>query len=711
MKHRTIGLLLATFICSALSSQTTLLPYQNPALSPQERAEDLCSRLTLAEKVTLMEHESHAIERLGIPEFNWWSEALHGVGRNGLATVFPITMGLASTWNDTLVFRCFDAVSTEARAKNNIARREGHSKIYEGLSFWTPNINIFRDPRWGRGQETYGEDPFLTSRMGLAVVRGLQGPEGHKYQKLLACAKHFAVHSGPEWNRHSFDVESLPLRDLWETYLPAFQTLVQEGHVAEIMCAYQRFEGEPCCGNTRLLQRILRDEWGFDGLVTSDCWAVNDFWQEGRHGFSSSKVDAVSRAARSGTDLECGVSFRSLEQGVREGKIKEEEVNTSLIRLLRGRFLLGDFDDENIVEWKKVPAGVVDCEGHRALALEAARQSIVLLQNKADILPLNPAQKILVVGQNAVDSTMQWGNYNGFPSHTETILSAIRKYVKDVQFVDYPLVISEEEAAPAPLRNYDADVIIFVGGISPRLEGEEMRVNYPGFRGGDRTDIELPAVQRNVLRQFHEAGKKVIFVNCSGSAVAMEPETQTCDAILQAWYGGQSGGTAVAEVLFGETNPSGKLPVTFYKNNAQLPDYEDYRMAGRTYRYMQEQPLWPFGFGLSYTSFRLGKPQFRKGELSVKVKNTGKRDGDEVVQVYLRRPDDSDGPIRTLRAFRRISVPAGKAVTLRIPLTDKDFQWWNPKTNTITDLPGRFEIQVGTSSRAEDLQTINITRP
>ncbi len=665
-----------------------------------------------------MEHESRANERWGIPEFNWWSEALHGVGRNGLATVFPITMGLAATWNDGLVQRCFDAVSTEARAKNNIARRDGHSHIYEGLSFWTPNINIFRDPRWGRGQETYGEDPYLTSRMGLAVVRGLQGPEGHRYQKLLACAKHFAVHSGPEWSRHRMDIESLPPRDLWETYLPAFKTLVQDGHVAEIMCAYQRFDGEPCCGNTRLLQQILRQEWGFDGLVTSDCGALNDFWENGRHGFSATKVDAVSHALRSGTDVECGQSFRSLVEGVAAGKVSEAEVDRSLIRLLRARFLLGDFDDESLVEWKNIPSTVVDCPEHCALALESARQSIVLLQNRNNLLPLSPDQNILVIGQNAVDSTMQWGNYNGFPSHTETIYSAIEKgNTGKVEWFDYPLVQTPDEAAqglpmPAGLlkENLDSWVVIYVGGISPRLEGEEMSVHYPGFYGGDRTDIELPDVQRRLLRRLHEAGARIVFVNCSGSAIALEPESRFCDAIVQAWYGGQSGGTAVADVLYGRCNPSGKLPVTFYRNNAQLPDYEDYRMQGRTYRYMTEEPLWPFGFGLSYTSFRVDRVRYRNGVVSARVRNVGSRDGAEVVQVYLRRPDDADGPVRTLRAFRRVEVPAGGSVTVEIPFTDKDFEWWNPQTNTLTQYPGRYELQVGTSCRASDLQTLGVVR-
>ena len=714
---RVLALLAFIFVPFTFFAQSYETPFWDSSLPAQVRAEDLCRRLMLEEKVGLLEHESKPVSRLGIPEFNWWSEALHGVGRNGQATVFPIPMALAATWDDALVHQCFDMVSTEARAKNNIARHEGHSKIYEGVSFWTPNINIFRDPRWGRGQETYGEDPYLTSRMGLAVVRGLQGPRYEKYKKLLACAKHFAVHSGPEWSRHSMNIDSLPLRDLWETYLPAFKTLVQNGHVAQVMCAYQRLDGEPCCGNTRLLQQILRDEWKFDGVVVSDCWAVDDFWRPGRHGFSDSKTAAISHALRSGTDVECGVSFRSLVEAVKEGKVKEEDIDRSLVRLLRARFEVGDFDPEWEVEWKRIGPEVIQCRAHHLMALEAARRSIVLLQNRGGILPLKGNERILVLGQNAADAEMQWGNYNGTPSHTVTVLEGLQQKFKNVQFVDnFPLVLEDSVSMEPFLQRADSvarlasDVIVFVGGISPRLEGEEMKVTYPGFKGGDRTDIELPTVQREVLRRLHAAGKKVIFVNCSGSAIALEPETQSCDAILQAWYGGHAAGTALAEILLGQANPSAKLPVTFYRSTAQLPDYEDYKMAGRTYRYMREQPLWPFGFGLSYSSFRISNLRFKDDVLSVKVENTSGRDGAEVVQVYVRRIDDSNGPIRTLRAFRRIDVAARENVQINIPLGDKAFEWWNPATNTVCNYPGEYEIQVGNSSRSSDLQTIRVTR-
>ena len=678
-----------------------------------ERAKELCSKLTLEEKVRLMEHESPAIERLGIPQWNWWSEALHGVGRNGRATVFPITMGLASTFDDALVQRCFDVVSTEARAKYNKARKEGHMKIYECLSFWTPNINIFRDPRWGRGQETYGEDPYLTSKMGLAVVRGLQGEEGHRYLKLYACAKHFAVHSGPEWNRHSYNVENLPVRDLWETYLPAFKELTTKGKVREVMCAYQRFDGEPCCGSNRLLQQILRNEWGFDGLVTSDCWAVDDFWKSGRHGFSKSKEDAISHALISGTDVECGETFHSLIDAVKAGKVTEAKIDESLIRLLKGRYELGDLDDPSLVEWSSISPDTIDCQTHKNIALEAARRSIVLLQNNNNILPLKPETKILVMGENAVDSTMQWGNYNGFPSHTTTILEGLQKIGRSVEYiVGVPMVTTPE--APYSIdeellqeKVKAADVVIFVGGITPRLEGEEMDVKYPGFKGGDRTSIELPEVQRQMIGKLHKMGKPIVYVNCSGSAIALAPEKRICSAIVQAWYGGQWGGQAVAEVLFGKVNPSGKLPVTFYASTYQLPDYEDYRMKNRTYRYFKGKPLWSFGEGLSYTTFKLGKPVYTPGSVKVNIRNTGKRDGEEVIQIYLRKEDDTDGPIKALRAFKRVSLKAGESKDITIPFTQENFEWWDVSSNTMRPLEGKYLMTVGTDSKNGQQLSIN----
>ena len=677
-----------------------------------ERARELCSKLTLEEKVRLMENQSPAIDRVGIPQFNWWSEALHGVGRNGKATVFPITMGLASTFDDALVQKCFDVVSTEARAKYNVAIKGRHMKIYECLSFWTPNINIFRDPRWGRGQETYGEDPYLTGRMGMAVVRGLQGEEGHRFLKLYACAKHYAVHSGPEWNRHSFNVEDLPVRDLWETYLPAFKDLVTKAKVREVMCAYQRFDGEPCCGSNRLLQQILRNEWGYEGLVTSDCGAVDDFWRPGRHGFSKTKEDAISHAVLSGTDVECGNTYHSLTDAVKAGKITEAQIDVSLIRLLKGRYELGDLDDPSVVEWSAIKPDTVDCQTHKNIALEAARRTIVLLQNNKNILPLKPETKVLVMGENAVDSAMMWGNYNGFPSHTTTILEGLQQIGKNVHFFSGVPVITKPDAPYSPNeaelqeKVQAADVIVFVGGITPRLEGEEMDVKYPGFKGGDRTSIELPDVQRQMLSKLSKMGKPIIYVNCSGSAIALSPEKKICNAIVQAWYGGQCGGQALAEVLYGKVNPSGKLPVTFYANTEQLPDFEDYRMQNRTYRYFKGEPLWHFGEGLSYTTFKLGKPVYTPGSVKVSIKNQGKRDGEEVIQVYLNKEGDTDGPIKALRAFKRVSLKAGETKEVTIPFTNENFEWWDASTNTMHPHAGNYVMTVGTDSKSG--QKLNI---
>lgn len=703
-------------ICTALlvaafnmQAQTTNVDNR----SHLERARELCSKLTLEEKVRLMENDSPEIKRLGIPKWNWWNETLHGVGRNGRATVFPITMGLASTFDDALVQKCFDVASTEARAKYNIARKEGHMNIYEGLSFWTPNINIFRDPRWGRGQETYGEDPYLTSKMGLAVVRGLQGEEGHRFLKLYACAKHYAVHSGPEWNRHSFDVENLPPRDLWETYLPAFKELATTGKVREVMCAYQRLDGEPCCGNNRLLQQILRKEWGYEGLVTSDCGAIDDFWRPNRHGFSKTKEDAISHAVLSGTDVECGNTYHSLTEAVKAGKITEAQIDESLIRLLKGRYELGDLDDPSLVEWSTIAPDTIDCQTHKNVALEATRKSIVLLQNNNNILPLKAETKVLVIGENAVDSTMMWGNYNGFPSHTITILEGLQQIGQNVEYyAGIPMVTpadapySTDEAALQE-KVKAADVIVFVGGITPRLEGEEMDVKYPGFKGGDRTSIELPEVQRQMIEKLHKTGKPIVFVNCSGSAIALAPEKRICNAIVQAWYGGQCGGQALAEVLYGKVNPSGKLPVTFYASTSQLPDFEDYRMQNRTYRYFKGNPLWHFGEGMSYTTFKLGKPVYTPGSVKVNIRNTGKRDGEEVIQIYLRKADDTDGPIKALRAFKRVSLKAGESKDVTIPFTKDNFEWWDVSTNTMRPVEGNYVMTVGTDSKSG--QQLNIS--
>jgi beta-glucosidase len=807
--------------------------------------------------------QSPAIPRLGIKKFNWWSEALHGLANNDHVTVFPEPIGMAASFNDSLVHEVFNAVSDEVRAKYNDAMRKGEeNRRFLSLSVWTPNINIFRDPRWGRGQETYGEDPYLTSRMGIAVVKGLQGSPDSKYRKLLACAKHFAVHSGPEWSRHQLNLNNVRPEDLWQTYLPAFKAVVQKADVREMMCAYQRLDDEPCCGNTRLLQTILRDDWGFKYMVVSDCGAVSDFYTS--HKVSSDAVHAAARAALAGTDVECGYNyaFKEIPDAVKRGLINESEVDKHLMRLLEGRFDVGEMDNDSLVRWTKIPLSVVNSPGYQNLALEMARQSITLLQNKGNVLPLSKSiKKIAVIGPNADNKEMMWGNYNGTPVNTITILDGIRSalstkkvfytsgcdmvdtmvtenafgqcsidgktglkatYWNNRNFQGEPVVIQQisrpfqlttfgqHEFAPGVhLDNFSAiyqtnfkpaesgeiafnteacgafelivngdtigrsrmwralphkftykvekgkeykiearfrqidnwtaslglnfgkqvpveynslieklkgiDEVIFVGGISPRLEGEEMPVFLPGFKGGDRTNIELPEVQRNCLKALKAAGKKIIFINCSGSAIGMVPETETCDAILQAWYSGEQGGRAMADVLFGNYNPSGKLPITFYKNIDQLPGFEDYSMKGRTYRYMSD-PLFPFGFGLSYTTFSIGntqlnKTEIKKGEdvqLSIPVSNTGKRNGTEIVQVYVRKVSDTSGLLKTLKGFKRIDIPAGKTREAIIDLPYDSFEFYDGNTYQMDVVPGEYDVWYGSSSDVKDLKQVKL---
>ena len=737
MNAKSIFVSLALLLTTNLAAQQ--LPYQNPNLTAEERAEDLLGRLTLEEKARLMRNGSPAIPRLGIPAFDWWSEALHGVGRNGISTTFPSCIGMACSFDDDLIERIFTAVSDEARAKNTIARQEGKVGKYSCLSFWTPTINIFRDPRWGRGQESYGEDPFMNGQMGLRVVRGLQGAGGG-YYKLLACAKHFAVHSGPEKLRHSMNIEDLSPRDLWETYLPAFKTLVQQGGVKEVMCAYQRFDGDPCCGSNRLLQQILRDEWGFQGLVVSDCGAIGDFWQSGRHGVSPDQPAASAKAVLSGTDVECGAHYGSLPEAVRRGDISEAQLNVSVRRLLKARFELGDFDPDSVVPWTQIPPTVIACPEHKQLARQMAREQMVLLKNNG-ILPIinskSSNSKMIVMGPNAADSTMLWGIYFGQASHTVTPLEGIRAKVGNVPYLTACGITSmtvQEMAVGKAVEAADgsttlqmvkkgkktytldeitdaahqAETVIFVGGISPRLEREQTSVKEIGFDGGDRTTIELPQVQRDILRTLHEAGKKVVFVNCSGSAVALAPEMETCDAIVQAWYAGEQGGHALADVLFGDYNPSGKLAVTFYRDDTQLPPFEDYSMKNRTYRYFRGEPLFSFGYGLSYTTFEYGKPAYKDGQVSVSVKNTGSVDGTEIVQVYIRRSADVEGPIKTLRGYARVELKTGERKTVKIDLPHDRFENWDPATQTMRVVPGRYELLIGSSSADRDLESIMV---
>lgn len=726
------SLYLLTLILFALYGCSQQPAYKNTRLSAEERAESLLGELTLEEKVSLMMNASAPIERLGIKEYDWWNEALHGIARNGLGTVFPMPIGMAASFDPEALHDVFVTVSDEARAKNTKAIQEGSSKQYQGLTVWTPNINIFRDPRWGRGIETYGEDPYLTATLGVEVVKGLQClGEDEKYDKLHACAKHFAVHSGPEWNRHEFNAENIKPRDLYETYLPAFEALVKDANVKEVMCAYNRFEGEPCCDSDQLLIHILRNEWNYQGLVVSDCWAIPDFYREkNSHQTHPDAASASASAVLSGTDLECGSSYESLVDGVKRGLIKETDIDVSVKRLLKARYELGEMDDPKEVSWTKIPYSIVASKEHHEQALDMARKSMTLLQNKNNTLPLKRGGKtIAVMGPNANDSIMQWGNYNGIPASTITILEGIRRsagkddkviYVPGCSWVETTLTLEDQTKVEVNIPQTiaqvkDADVVIFVGGITPRLEGEEMGVDLPGFRGGDRTDIELPAIQRQMLKALKSSGKKVVLVNCSGSAIGLEPETQSCDAILQAWYPGEAGGQAVAEVLFGDYNPSGRLPVTFYKNINQLPDFEDYNMTGRTYRYFKDEPLFPFGYGLSYTTFAYGEMQApasakvnKTFKVTIPVTNQGSIDGDEIVQLYLKKQDDEEGPIKALRAYKRVHIPAGKTIQVELELTPKQLVWWDKETNTMRTQTGTFDIMIGGNSNELTTQAIRI---
>lgn len=836
-------------------------PFQNPELSVDERVENLISLLTPIEKVGLVMNKSVSVDRLGIPSYNWWSEACHGVRQDGY-TVYPQNIGLGATFNPEQIYEIFSTVSDEARANWNRSRREYEvgmrARYYPGnpeLSFWCPNINIFRDPRWGRGQETIGEDPYLTSIMGVETVRGMQGNDD-KYYKTHACAKHYGVHSGPEPLRHRFDV-SVSMRDLWETYLPAFKALVTEADVQEVMCAYQRYDGLPCCMSNRLLEDILRNKWGYQSLVVTDCDAINNFYTRGQHETHPDAVHASADAIKAGADLECGNSYVSLIEGLEKGLLVEADIDKALRRVLKGRFELGMFDPAEMLPWADLDESVISSEANDALARKAAQESMVLLKNDG-ILPLSKSvKKIAVVGPNADNAAMLYGNYGGTPvkEHERSILDGIRMAVPNAEIVysaacqiedeyntidhmpdfnegegmkveffedgrigdkpsvtrffkesinfstfgaygfsegvdaahvavrmtgkivpdftgDLKYVISSdngyklfingklfEEAGPSARgfgmrRGFDyksipakagehldvvveyihgngpfamlsaqfcerklaefsdlarqvadADAIIVVGGITASQEGE----------GGDRTSIEFPAVQSTLVRAMHETGKPVVLVNCSGSAMAFTAIEDQCNSILQAWYPGQAGALALADILFGDYNPSGKLPVTFYASTSQLPEFTDYRMENRTYRYFHGTPEFPFGFGLSYTTFEIGEAALSKSsikageglEVTVPVTNSGKMAGDEVVQIYVKSIDNPDAPIKSLKGFQRVSVKPGQTISTTISLRPDSFEFFNGEDD-LAVMPGRYEILYGTSSADSDLKSLDL---
>ena len=839
----TVFILLAVVLATLpLHNAQTQPPYLNPNLPIQTRVDDLVSRMTLEEKVRQMQNAAPAIERLGIPQYEWWNEALHGVARAGYATVFPQAIGLAATWDTELMYQVADVISTEARAKHHEAARNNQRGRYYGLTFWSPNINIFRDPRWGRGQETYGEDPYLTARLGVEFVKGLQGNDP-RYFKVIATPKHYAVHSGPEPERHSFDAIAYE-RDLRETYLPAFRATIVEGKAYSVMCAYNRTNGEPCCSSKKLFD-ILRREWGFDGYVVSDCGAIRDIWEY--HKFVKTEPEASALAVRAGTDLTCGNEYVKLLDAVKQGLITEAEIDTALKRLMTARFRLGMFDPPEKVAYARIPFSQNDTPEHRQLALQTARESIVLLKNANNTLPLKKDLKsIAVIGPNADAPEVLWGNYYGRPSRLITPLAGIKAAVSPNTKVTYALgsSLAGESVVPVPAsalspglkaeyfnneelrgptatvrtderinfdwgrykptpelnennfsvrwtgkltpaesgnytlgftaddgarvfldnqllveawernpnktvtkeirleggRSYDlrmeyrqnnreasarlvwsyprlverqieeavnaskeADASVLVLGISAGLEGEEMTVNVEGFRGGDRTDLSLPKSQEALLKAVVATGKPVVVVLLSGSALAVNWANDNAPAILHAWYPGGEGGAAIADVLFGDYNPGGRLPVTFYKSVDQLPPFTDYSMAGRTYRYFKGDPLYPFGFGLSYTNFDYSNLKFsarsvKTGEpikVSVDVKNTGARDGDEVVQLYLTDVAASAPvPIRALVGFERIPLRAGEKRTVTFTITPRQMSMIDDRGKRVIE-PGEFLLRVG----------------
>ena len=692
--------------------------WKDPAQPVAARANDLVRRLSLAEKIQQMRNSAPAIPRLGIPAYNYWNECLHGVARAGNATVFPQAIGLAATWDVPLLHEVADTIATEARAKHNdyVATHDGNSARYFGLTFWTPNINIFRDPRWGRGQETYGEDPFLTARLGVAFIRGLQGDDPNRL-KAMACAKHFAVHSGPEPERHRFDV-SPPERDFYETYLPHFEAAVREGRVGAVMGAYNSVYGKPACANPLLLTELLRKRWGFDGHVVSDCGAIYDIWAN--HNFTATPEEAAAAAVKAGDDLCCGKDYNALARAVQKGLIADQEIDTAVGRALEARFRLGLFDPPDQVPYAQIPITENDTPAHEALALKAARESIVLLKNEG-LLPLDRTRikRIAVIGTNAAFVPVLLGNYNGTPARPVTLLEGIQRAAGTNIQVIYepgcPLALGRDGSGRPDAQTWSrtissawmSDVIVYVGGISPRLEGEEMPVDYEGFNGGDRTQIELPTVQSELLEALLGAGKPVIFVNCSGSAMAMPWVVTNVPAILQAWYPGEQGGRAVAEVLFGDVNPAGRLPVTFYHATADLPAFDDYSMSNRTYRYFNGRPDFAFGHGLSYTSFDYNTPALNGTNVAAgdtlklvfQLLNTGNWDGDEVVQVYFRQVNSTRSqPRLALCGFARLHLQAHQGARLTLDIPAERFRTWDPARRQYVIEPGDYELLVGAAS-------------
>ncbi len=710
---------MSVIFVKAEDAATTNAPlWRDPKQPLESRVKDLVGRMTLEEKVRQVCNAAPPIPRLGVPGYNYWNECLHGVGRNGIATVFPQAIGIAASFDPALLHQVADGIATEARAKNRefTQAHDGDSAQYTGLTFWSPNINIFRDPRWGRGQETYGEDPFLTGRMAVAYIRGLQGDDP-KYVKVLACAKHFAVHSGSEMARHSFDAQP-PERDFYEIYLPQFEAAVREGHVGAVMGAYNRLYGTPCCANPLLLKTLLREKWGFKGHVLSDCEAIQDFFYG--HQFSPTIEAAAATAMQAGCDLCCGREYLRLYPAVEDKLLKESELDVAVGRLMEARFRLGMFDPPELVPYAKIPANDYDTPANDALALRMARESVVVLKNDG-LLPLDRSKihKLAVMGYNAGYTNVLLGNYEGEPSHPVTFLAGISNLlgtnVEISMMIGCPPVVrvGESTSVYEPYRKQavelarNVDAIIYFGGITADLEREFMNVPFEGFDHGDRTAIELPPVQTEFLKALQATGKPVVFVNCSGSAMAMPWEAAHIPAIVQAWYPGQEGGRAVAEILFGDVNPAGRLPVTFYSATSDLPPFLDYSMANRTYRYFKGKPLFAFGHGLSYTQFKYGAVELDRTNVTASdtvhvkldVANTGARDGDEVVQVYFRHIKSAvPQPLEVLCGFQRVSVASKKSARVDIAVPAKELRYWDAAKKDYVVEPGEYELLVGAAS-------------
>lgn len=705
--------MLVTLLIFACAAQAQERPWLDTGLSKDARIQALMDAMTVEEKMGQLLATAPGIERLGILPYDWWNEALHGVARTGRATVFPQTIGLAATFDDELLYRIATAISDEARAKFNIAQSMGNYGRYAGLTFWSPNVNIFRDPRWGRGMETYGEDPYLQARMGTAFVRGMQGNDP-THMKVAACAKHYAVHSGPEELRHEFDV-SVSKKDMQETYLPAFEALVKEG-VECVMCAYNRVDGAPACGSDVLLKDILREQWGFDGHVVSDCWAIEDFYKH--HKVSKNAATSAAWALKSGTDVNCGVSYEALPQALAENLVDENDIDTALRRLLTTKMRLGFFDESTA--WDDAGADLVESKAHVELSREAAQKSVVMLKNSKNVLPLKKdMRRLYVVGPNAANSDVLYGNYNGLSSDSVTILDGIVGKVSVGTTVDYgygqlPFAENINPMDWVTGGAKDADATIAVLGISGLLEGEEGAALASPTKG-DRIDLNLPKGQLDFLRKLREGhDRPLIVVVTGGSPITMPEVEEMADAILWVWYPGQQGGNAVADVIFGDVSPSGRLPITFPESADQLPAFDDYSMKGRTYKYMTETPLYPFGYGLSYSSFeygdvKLSSSQLKKGEslkAEVEVRNTGDIAADEVVQLYLTVNDKSlELPISSLIGFQRLSLPAGESEIARFTISPDQMQVFN-EAGESQFVKGKHMLHIGGVSpgkRGEEL--------